>query len=68
MTDNLLLNAAAWIVPLIIAIVFHEVSHGWVANMLGDPTAKQRGRLTFNPIKHVDPVGTVILPMILALS
>ncbi|WP_294120652.1 site-2 protease family protein [Sphingomonas sp.] len=68
MTDSLLLNAASWIVPLVIAIVFHEVSHGWVANMLGDPTARQRGRLTFNPIKHVDPVGTVILPMILALS
>jgi len=68
LTNNLLWNVATWLIPLIIAIVFHEVSHGLVANMLGDPTAKQRGRLTFNPIKHVDPVGTVLLPMILAVS
>lgn len=68
MTDNLLWNVATWLIPLIIAIVFHEVSHGLVANLLGDPTAKQRGRLTFNPIKHVDPFGTVILPMVLAVS
>ena len=60
-------NAAALIVPLIIAIVFHEVSHGLVANMLGDPTAKEQRRLSFNPIRHVDPVGTVILPGLLAL-
>src|SRR6187399_257561 len=64
----MLWDVATWLVPLIIAIVFHEVSHGLVANMLGDPTAKQRGRLTFNPIKHVDPFGTVLLPMILAVS
>lgn len=68
MTNNLPWNVATWLIPLIIAIVFHEVSHGLVANMLGDPTAKQRGRLTFNPIKHVDPFGTVLLPMILAVS
>ena len=68
MNDNLLWNVATWLIPLIIAIVFHEVSHGMVANMLGDPTARERGRLTFNPIKHVDPIGTVVLPMILAVS
>ena len=60
-------NAAALIVPLIVAIVFHEVSHGLVANMLGDPTAKEQRRLSFNPLRHVDPVGTVILPGLLAL-
>jgi Zn-dependent protease len=59
---------ATWLIPLIIAIVFHEVSHGWVANMLGDPTARERGRLTFNPVKHVDPFGTVLLPMVLAVT
>ena len=59
---------ATWLIPLIIAIVFHEVSHGLVAKRLGDPTAAERGRLTFNPIRHVDPFGTVILPLILALS
>lgn len=68
MPDNLLWSVGTWIIPLVIAIVFHEVSHGWVANMLGDPTAKLRGRLTFNPIKHVDPFGTVLLPMVLAVS
>ena len=60
-------NAAALIIPLIVAIVFHEVSHGLVANMLGDPTAKEQRRLSFNPLRHVDPVGTVILPGLLAL-
>ena len=60
-------NAAALIVPLIVAIVFHEVSHGLVANMLGDPTAKERRRLSLNPLRHVDPIGTVVLPGLLAL-
>ncbi len=68
MTDSLLWKLATWLIPLIIAIVFHEVAHGLVANALGDPTAKRRGRLTFNPIKHVDPFGTVILPMALAVT
>ena len=68
MTDSLPWTIATWLIPLVIAIVFHEVSHGWVANALGDPTARLRGRLTFNPIKHVDPFGTVLLPMILAAT
>jgi Zn-dependent protease len=53
---------------IVIAIVFHEVAHGWVANMLGDPTAREQRRLSLNPLRHVDPVGTVILPGILALT
>jgi len=65
---NVLWQIATWLIPLIIAIVFHEVSHGLVANALGDPTAKQKGRLTFNPVKHIDPLGTVLLPMVLAIS
>ena len=65
--NETLFNAAALIVPLIVAIVFHEVAHGWVANALGDPTAKERKRLSLNPLRHVDPVGTVILPGLLAL-
>jgi len=68
MNQNTLFQIATWLIPLIIAIVFHEVSHGLVARRLGDPTAAERGRLTFNPIRHVDPFGTVILPLILALS
>jgi Zn-dependent protease len=50
------------------AIMFHEVAHGFVAHRLGDPTAKQAGRISLNPLKHVDPFGTVILPILLALS
>ena len=68
MRSNPVYDIAVWLVPLVIAIVFHEVSHGLVARRLGDPTAAERGRLTFNPIKHVDPFGTVILPLILAVS
>jgi len=67
-SGNVLWEIATWLIPLIIAIVFHEVSHGLVANALGDPTAKQRGRLTFNPLKHIDPFGTVLLPMVLAIT
>ncbi len=55
-------------VPILIAITFHEVSHGYVANRLGDPTARLMGRLTLNPLAHIDLVGTVILPVILLIS
>jgi Zn-dependent protease len=68
MNGNILLEIAVWVVPLVIAIVFHEVAHGLVARRLGDPTAEERGRLTFNPLKHVDPFGTVILPLLLAVT
>jgi len=68
MNQNLVFQLAVWVVPLVIAIVFHEVAHGLVAKRLGDTTAEERGRLTFNPLKHVDPFGTVILPLILAIS
>ena len=67
-TDNILLQVSTWLVPLIVAIVLHEISHGWVANAFGDPTARRKGRLSLNPIRHVDPVGTVALPLILAVS
>jgi Zn-dependent protease len=66
--NEILFNIATWLVPLAIAIVFHEVAHGWVAKLFGDPTASELGRLSLNPIRHVDPVGTVILPMILAVT
>lgn len=52
-----------WALPVLFAITVHEVSHGWVAKRLGDPTAMMLGRLTLNPIKHIDPIGTVILPL-----
>ena len=66
--NETLFQIAALVIPLVIAIVFHEVSHGFVARSLGDPTAHLLGRLSLNPIKHVDPFGTVILPAILKLS
>jgi Zn-dependent protease len=67
MNDTLLI-ALAMIPGLVIAIVFHEVAHGWTALVLGDPTAKERKRLSLNPIRHVDPFGTLILPGLLILS
>lgn len=66
--NQTLIQMAALIVPLVVAIVFHEVAHGRVARRLGDPTALERGRLTLNPLRHVDPVGTIILPGMLALA
>ena len=68
MNDNIFYQIAVWLVPLVIAIVFHEVAHGLVARKLGDPTAERKGRLSLNPIKHIDPFGTVVLPMLLAIS
>ncbi len=58
---------SVWILPVLFAITLHEVAHGWVANKLGDPTAKNCGRLTINPLKHVDPVGTIVVPLLLAM-
>jgi len=67
MNETLVL--AAFLIPaLVIAIVFHEVAHGWVANMLGDPTAKELKRLSLNPLRHIDLIGTIILPGALALA
>ena len=63
-----LYGRSVWVLPLLIAITFHEAAHGFVANLLGDSTARQLGRVTFNPLKHIDPVGTVILPGVLLLS
>ncbi len=66
MSDTITI-AIITIVCFIPAIICHEVAHGLVANWLGDPTAKQQGRLSLNPIKHIDPFGTVILPLCLLL-
>jgi Zn-dependent protease len=58
---------SVWLLPVVVAITFHEAAHGWVAERFGDPTARMLGRVTFNPIKHVDPFGTLILPGLLLL-
>ncbi len=61
-------NIAIWAVPVLAAIVFHEVAHGWVANWFGDSTAARMGRLTLNPIAHIDLFGTILLPALLIVS
>jgi len=63
-----LYDISVWVLPLLIAITFHEAAHGFVAHRLGDNTAWQLGRVSFNPLKHIDPFGTVILPGVLLLS
>lgn len=57
-----------WALPVLLAVVFHEVAHGWVAYRLGDPTARQMGRLTLNPIAHVDLFGTILVPLMLIVA
>lgn len=52
-------------VPVLLAITLHEAAHGWVADKLGDPTARQLGRITINPIRHIDPKGTIIIPLMM---
>ena len=66
--DISLYAISVWILPLLIAITFHEAAHAFVAYKLGDDTAWQLGRVSFNPLKHIDPFGTVILPGVLLLS
>ncbi|MDX9768211.1 MAG: site-2 protease family protein [Ectothiorhodospiraceae bacterium] len=61
--DQVIQTIAIWALPVLLAITLHEVSHGWVARMLGDPTAQMLGRLTLNPLKHIDPIGTIAVPL-----
>jgi Zn-dependent protease len=63
--SEFIVTLSIWAVPTVFAIVLHEVMHGYVANLLGDDTAARAGRLTLNPLNHVDPVGTVIMPALL---
>ena len=64
---SFLYDVSVWAIPVIIAITFHEAAHGWVADRLGDDTARRLGRVTFNPFRHIDRFGTVILPALLLL-
>ena len=61
-------TVSVWIIPVLLAVTFHEASHGFVASLLGDNTAKNQGRVTFNPLKHIDPFGTVLMPALLLLG
>jgi Zn-dependent protease len=66
--NTTLYDVSVWVLPLIIAITFHEAAHGFVAHHFGDNTAWDRGRVSFNPLRHIDPFGTLIMPAILLLS
>src|SRR5262244_3011827 len=63
----MLYTASTWVLPVVFAVTFHEAAHGFIAHRFGDDTAWQAGRVTFNPFKHIDRVGTIILPALLIL-
>ncbi len=65
--NSIIHGISIWALPVIFAVVLHEVAHGWVADKLGDNTARWMGRLTLNPIKHIDPVGTILVPILLLI-
>lgn len=67
MTPETIYLATIWVIPVIVAITFHEAAHGFVAHLLGDDTAWRLGRVSFNPARHIDPFGTILLPGILLL-
>ncbi len=66
--DFSLQTIALWVVPVVFAITLHEAAHGYVARMFGDRTAEMQGRITLNPLKHIDPVGTILVPGALILA
>lgn len=66
--NSTLYDVSVWVLPVLIAITFHEAAHGFVAHHFGDNTAWERGRVTFNPLKHIDLFGTLMMPAILLLS
>ncbi|MBO7245095.1 MAG: site-2 protease family protein [Alphaproteobacteria bacterium] len=66
--NNFLYGLSVWAIPLVLCMVIHELAHGYVAMKLGDKTALREGRLTLNPVAHIDPMGSIFLPLILVLS
>ena len=66
--NTTLYDVSVWVLPVVIAVTFHEAAHGFVAHYFGDNTAWDRGRVSFNPLRHIDPFGTLIMPAILLLS
>ena len=65
--SDIIYLASIWVIPVVIAITFHEAAHGFVARLLGDETAWRLGRVSLNPLKHIDPIGTIVLPGLLLL-
>ncbi|AKQ54530.1 site-2 protease family protein [Bordetella hinzii] len=66
--NDIIQTIAVYAIPVIFAITLHEAAHGYVARLFGDPTAQQAGRVTLNPIKHIDPVGTLLVPVVILLT
>jgi Zn-dependent protease len=62
---TLVQRIAVWALPLVFAVTVHEAAHGWVADRLGDSTARRLGRITFNPLPHIDPLGTILVPLLM---
>ena len=65
---NIAYTIAVWIIPVLFAITLHEAAHGWVADKLGDPTAKSLGRISMNPLRHIDPMGTIVIPLVMLMT
>ena len=65
---SVLYKISIWVLPILLGVTLHEAAHGWVAWKLGDTTAFNQGRVTFNPLKHIDVFGTLVLPAILLLA
>jgi Zn-dependent protease len=65
LSTALLIDILIYLPPIVLAVALHEVAHGWTARACGDPTAAQAGRLSLNPIRHIDPIGTILLPLVL---
>lgn len=65
---EIMTQLSVWVLPVLFAVTFHEAAHGWVAWRLGDNTAYSLGRVSFNPLRHIDPFGTVLLPALLLLA
>ncbi|MBV2180870.1 MAG: site-2 protease family protein [Castellaniella sp.] len=63
--DQLIQTIAVYALPVLFAITLHEAAHGYVARFFGDPTAQQAGRISLNPLRHIDPVGTIVVPLVL---
>lgn len=66
--QNTIYNILIWTLPVLLAITLHEAAHGWVADKLGDSTARRLGRVSINPFKHIDPVGTILVPLMTLLT
>jgi len=64
---SMLYQASTWVLPVVFAVTFHEAAHGFVAYQFGDDTARRAGRVTFNPLNHIDPFGTIVLPALMIL-